>query len=149
MNPLRRIAIWTGGAALLSAVAVDTLAVVGRNIGIPILGSIELVQAAVLVSGVFALILATAGDQHARVRLLSDRFAAWRSFANLVGPVCLAAFFAALLVGSAWLAADLWEGHERSEVLGLSWRTLRVVANLGLGACVVVALATPFLRKRP
>ena len=149
MSKLRTIAVWTGGTALLAATVIDTLAVIGRNLGFPILGSIELVQAAILVSGVFGLIFATAGDEHARVRILTDRIRGGRVGANLVGPVSMALFFAALLAGSVWLAADLWDGHETSEVLGVPWRVLRLIANLGLAACVVVALTPLFRRKQP
>jgi hypothetical protein len=85
MTLLRRIAVWTGGTALLAATAVDTLAVVGRNVGLPLVGSIELVQAAVLVAGVFGLIFATAGDDHARVRILTDRLGRLRRLADRWG----------------------------------------------------------------
>ena len=149
MTLLRRIAVWAGGAALLAATAVDALAVVGRNIGLPLVGSIELVQAAVLVAGVFGLILATAGDDHARVRILTDRLGRLRRLADPLAALSMALFFAALLAGSAWLAADLWNGHERSELLGVSWRALRLIANLGLAACIVIALAAMFRRKQP
>lgn len=148
MTRLRRLAVWTGGAALIAATAIDTLAVIGRNVGLPVVGSIELVQAAVLVSGIFGLIFATAGDDHAHVRILTDRLGRWRSSAAVVGPLSMALFFAALLFGSVWLAADLWDGHERSEVLGVSWRVLRLIANLGLAACIVIALAALFRRRQ-
>ena len=46
-GPLKA-AIWLGGIALLAATAIDTLAVIGRHLGIPVTGSIELMQAAVL-----------------------------------------------------------------------------------------------------
>ena len=148
MTRLRRLAVWIGGAALIAATAIDTLAVIGRNVGLPVVGSIELVQAAVLVSGIFGLIFATAGDDHAHVRILTDRLGRWRSSAAVVGSLSMALFFAALLFGSVWLAADLWDGHERSEVLGVSWRVLRLIANLGLAACIVVALAALFRRRQ-
>jgi TRAP-type C4-dicarboxylate transport system permease small subunit len=148
MIGLRRLAVWTGGAALIAATAIDTVAVIGRNLGLPVVGSIELVQAAVLVSGMFGLIFATAGDDHARVRILTDRHDRGRTFADVVGPLSMAAFFAALLTGSVWLAADLWNGHERSELLGVSWRGLRLIANFGLAACIVIALAALFRRTR-
>ena len=149
MTRLRQIAVWAGGAALLAATAIDTLAVIGRNIGLPIVGSIELVQAAVLVSGIFGLIFATAGDDHAQVRIVTDRLGRWRSSAEILGPVTMALFFAALLAGSVWLALDLWNGHERSELLGVPWSVLRLVANLGFVACIVVALAGLVRRRQP
>jgi len=149
MTRLQRLGVWTGGAALIAATVIDTLAVIGRNIGVPVVGSIELVQAAVLVSGVFGLIFATAGDDHARVRILTDRHVRGQAFADVFGPLSMALFFAALLTGSVWLAADLWDGHERSELLGVSWRALRLIANLGLAACIVIAVAALFRRTRP
>ena len=149
MNRLRRLAVWVGGAALLAATAIDTLAVIGRNIGLPVVGSIELVQAAVLVSGVFGLIFATAGDDHAQVRILTDRLGRWRTSAGVVGPLSMALFFVGLLSGSLWLAADLWNGHETSELLGVPWSVLRLIANLGLVACIVVALTALARRRRP
>ena len=149
MTGLRRLAVWIGGGALIAATATDTLAVIGRNTGMPVVGSIELVQAAVLVSGIFGLIFATAGDEHARVRLLTDRSDRGRAFADIAGALTMALFFAALLVGSVWLAADLWDGHERSELLGVSWRVLRLIANVGLAAGIVIALASLVRRQRP
>ncbi|MEO6389368.1 MAG: TRAP transporter small permease subunit [Croceibacterium sp.] len=149
MNLLARLGIWTGGTALLAATAIDTVAVIGRNVGLPVIGSIELVQAAVLLSGVFALIFSTAGDDHARVRIVTDRIRRGRAVMAIIGPMSMALFFACLLAGSVWLAADLWNGHERSELLGVSWRLLRLVANLGLAACIIVSLAPLFRQKRP
>jgi len=149
MNGLRRLAVWTGGAALLVATAIDTLAVIGRNVGLPVVGSMELVQAAVLISGVFGLIFATAGDEHAQVRIVTDRLGRWRSSAAIVGPLSMALFFIALLFGSAWLALDLWDGHERSELLGVPWGVLRLIANFGFVACIAVALAALVRRKQP
>jgi TRAP-type C4-dicarboxylate transport system permease small subunit len=146
MTWLRRLAVWIGGGALLAATAIDTLAVIGRNIGLPLVGSIELVQAAVLVSGIFGLIFATASDDHAQVRIVTDRLGRWRSHAQLVGPLTTALFFAALLTGSVWLAADLWHGHERSELLGVSWQLLRLVTNFGLAAGLVISLTALFRR---
>ena len=149
MTGLRRLAVWIGGAALIAATAIDTLAVIGRNIGLPVVGSIELVQAAVLVSGIFGLIFATAGDDHARVRILTDRHARGRALADVFGPVSMALFFAALLAGSVWLAADLWNGHERSELLGVPWRVLRLIANVAMAACIVIALRALVRRRQP
>ena len=141
--------VWIGGAALLAATAVDTLSVIGRNVGIPFIGSIELVQAAVLVSGIAGLIFATAADEHARVRILTDRTPLGKSAARVIGSIGTALFLAGLLAGSTWLAADLWNGHEQSEVLNIPWRPLRLVANLGLLTCIIVAVSALFRRPRP
>ena len=80
MTSLRSVMIWTGGIALLAATALDTLAVVGRQVGFALHGAIELIQAAVLVAGSIALIAATAARNHARVRLVVDRLGKSRAW---------------------------------------------------------------------
>lgn len=131
-----------GGIALLGATATDTVAVIGRHVGLPLRGSIELVQFFVLVAGSLALLVATAERAHAKVHLVVDRMgdagkAAMARLSGLLGAV----FFAGLLAGSLWLMADLWSGHEESELLGISWRWMRLFANLTLLATTVVLLA--------
>jgi TRAP-type C4-dicarboxylate transport system permease small subunit len=148
VSVLTRIAVGIGGVALLAATAIDTLAVIGRNLGLPIIGSIELIQAAVLVSGVIGLVLASAHDDHARVRIMTDKLRRGRALADFVGAISLALLFAAMLAGSLWLAADLWHGHERSELLGVPWKVLRLVVNVGLAVSIIVVLASLVRRSR-
>jgi TRAP-type C4-dicarboxylate transport system permease small subunit len=137
---LKKLAIWIGGTALLAATAIDTFAVVGRQVGIPLRGSIELVQAAVLVAGSIALILSTLADRHARVRLLVDRLSEnRRRISEAISSLATALFFACLLIGSTWLAADLWFSHEMSEIARVPWLWLRLFANLGLFVTVLIA----------
>ena len=145
---LRGLTIWIGGTAMLAATAVDTLSVIGRNAGLPIVGSIELVQAAILVSGTVALVLATLDDLHARVRLVTNRLSGRPRFIlGRLSRLATALLFLALAWGSIWLSADLWTGHERSELLGVPWRVLRLIANLGLVSCVLIAIAATFRRE--
>ena len=125
-GPLKA-AIWLGGIALLAATAIDTLAVIGRHLGIPVTGSIELMQAAVLVSGALGLTIATIVQSHARVRLFVDRLSpAGQAIADKVSDTLSLIFFLALLIGSAWISIDLWDAHEKSEILGVPWRLLRL-----------------------
>ncbi|MXO58430.1 TRAP transporter small permease subunit [Altererythrobacter salegens] len=117
----------------------------------PILGSIELVQGAVLVSGTVALVLATLSGGHARVRLVTDHLQGLpRRLLASAARIASVSLFAALALGSIWLAADLWNGHERSEVVGVPWRVLRLVANAGFLACALIALKQIMIgRPRP
>jgi TRAP-type C4-dicarboxylate transport system permease small subunit len=140
--------IWTGGAALLAATAVDTVAVVGRQVGMPLRGSIELIQAAVLIAGTVALICATLADRHARVRLIVDRLRPRAgNVAERSSDLLTALFLLSLLAGSAWLAVELWSSHERSEIVGVPWRWLRFLANLGLAAAIVLVFMHAVRRK--
>ena len=139
--PLRLI-IWTGGLALLAATAIDTFAVIGRHVGLPVPGSIEMMQAVVRVSGVIAMLVATIENAHARVELVVDRLSpARRAVADRLSNLLTLLFFAALLAGSSWIAWDLRGAYEQSELLGIPWLALRVIAGLVLLAtCAVLAL---------
>lgn len=147
MTTLKYAMVWLGGLALIAATGIDTLAVIGRHTGFPIHGSIELIQAAVLVAGALAMVSATLSDTHAKVHLLLDRLSPpRRELAERLCSLGSVAFFAALLVGSGWLAADLWHSHEQSELVGVPWRWLRLFANLCFAALVVLSIRAVFRR---
>lgn len=138
-----KLLVVIGGAALLIALAVDALAVIGRHVGLPLLGSIELVQAAVLVSGSAALLVATLAGVHARVHLLVDRLPArWQTLLLRLGQLLSALLFLAFMASSLWIASDLWQGHEQSELLRIPYRPLRIIAVL-----TTFAVAAGFLRQ--
>ena len=146
---MRQAIIWIGGLALLMATLIDTIAVIGRHVGLPLTGSIELMQAAILVSGGIALLVATLDSAHARVRLLVDRLPdGARQVADRVSHDLSLAFFLFLLAGSAWIAWDLRDGHEQSELLGVPWALLRLTALACLFATSLV-LGYRILRKQP
>lgn len=147
---LHRALVIGGGGALLLAMGVDALAVVGRHVGLPLLGSIELVQVAVLVAGAAGLLVATRAGVHASVHLLVDRLPARvRSSLRLLGLLLGALLFAALCAASVWIAADLWHGHEESEWLHLPWRPLRVLTVLAAAAVTVAFVIDALQGKRP
>jgi TRAP-type C4-dicarboxylate transport system permease small subunit len=150
MMSAKNLAIIAGGVALLAAAAIDTVAVIGRNIGLPLTGSIELMQAAVVISGGIGLIIATIEQSHARVRLLVDRLTPERLvWADRASDALTLIFVLALLAGSIWLAADLWHAHEQSELLGIPWRLLRLVANGSLLAVCVILVWRIARKARP
>ncbi|MBN9507243.1 MAG: TRAP transporter small permease subunit [Altererythrobacter sp.] len=147
---LERVVIWIGGAALITATAIDTVAVIGRHVNLPLRGSIELMQPAVLVVGSCALIAAAIAGNHARIRLLIDRLGPpARRVVDRLSDLGTALFCLVLLTGSVWLALDLWSGHETSELLGVPWRVMRLFANVSLVAVLVVTFARAAGRKRP
>jgi hypothetical protein len=140
MSALRSLMIWTGGAALLVATAIDTVAVIGRQVGYSVHGAIELIQAAVLVAGAVALVAATAARNHARVRVVVERLGKARIWAERSSELLTAVFLCALLAGSVWLSVDLWNSHEVSEVAGVPWRWMRLAANVALVAMLILTL---------
>jgi TRAP-type C4-dicarboxylate transport system permease small subunit len=146
-TPLQRVLVLVGGGALLAAMAIDGIAVVGRHVRLPLLGSIEAVQAAVLVAGTVALLVATIANRHARVHLLVDRCPAVLVRAlRALGATLGAALFLALAAGSAWIALDLWTGHEESEWLHIPYAPLRIL-TVASALAVAAAFAAALLRR--
>jgi TRAP-type C4-dicarboxylate transport system permease small subunit len=98
-------------------------------------------QAALLFSSATGRVVSCGARTHARVRLLVDRLGdRWRARAGWFSDLLTLMFFAALLVGSGWIAVDLWGSHEQSELLGVPWKALRLIANASLlAACAILA----------
>jgi TRAP-type C4-dicarboxylate transport system permease small subunit len=138
---LKGVLIWGAGGALLAAVAVDALAMIGRQLRLPLLGSIEIVEAVVLIAASGALIVATLDAAHARVRLLLERMPERaRRYCEQAHALVAVLLFAALLAGTVWIAADLWHGHEESELLRIPYRPLRIVAAASLAGLLILSL---------
>jgi len=117
-----------GGAGLLTATATDAIAVAGRHTGLHLLGSIELVQAAVVLLTTSAMLITTICGGHASVHIVAERLSAI-SAARLARAASFVSglTFLALAAGSAWVASDLWNGHEQTELLHIPLRWLRAV----------------------
>jgi TRAP-type transport system small permease protein len=142
----RSIIFIIGAAGLLLAMGVDVLAVIGRHLGISLLGSIELVQAAMLLASSAALVAATLHGQHASVHLLIDRISAlWRARITVFNNLLAMLFFLALAVGSIWIAHDLWQAHESSDLLKIPYAPLRIASIIAL--LTVAALFARGLRR--
>jgi len=138
---LRKLLVWIAGSALLAAVAVDALAMIGRQIRLPLIGSIEIVEAVILFAAGGALVIATLDDAHARVSLVLDRLPErWQALMRKLHALAAAVFFAAVLSGSFWIAADLWHGQEESELLHIPYRPLRLATIVVLAALLVLAV---------
>ena len=144
-----RVLVAIGGSALLIAMGVDALALAGRNLGVPFLGSIEIVQAAVLVSGAVAMLVATFAGIHARVRLLVARTSPrMRSTLEKLALAASAVFFMALAAGSLWITHDMWTGGEESELLHLPYRPLRLFMVLLMVAVAIAFAVRAFSRRQ-
>jgi TRAP-type transport system small permease protein len=130
---LYSVLVLVGGAALIGAMGIDVLAVLGRHTGIPLLGSIELVQVLVAITGVMALMISTLNDRHAVVRLVLARLSGTMAMLfkrfNALG---LAVFLLALALGSAWTLLELWSSHEETELWLLPYRPMRVLVVAAL-----------------
>lgn len=135
---LPRISFALGAAGLLTAMAADAVAVLGRHVGFTVLGAIEVVQASVVLAASAAMVGATLSGAHARVHILIERLAPhWHQRFDRAADMGSCLFFLFLAAGSAWVAAELWPGYEITEILGLPLRWLRLV---WIGSCLLIAL---------
>ncbi|HMB58324.1 MAG TPA: TRAP transporter small permease subunit [Xanthomonadales bacterium] len=130
--PRNTVPAWmvvVGGVPLLLVMLIEFITVVGRNTGFIILGSIELVQAAILLSSASAIVMATLSRSHAKVRILlnrsSGKTAQFLKVFNALGGML---FFLALTIGGVWIALDMWDAQEHSELLRVPYLPLRVFA---------------------
>jgi TRAP-type transport system small permease protein len=146
-TPLARAAFVLGATGLLAATVTDSLAVFGRHVGIGFLGSIEIVQAAVVLAASGAVVTATIARGHAAVHVLTERVspAGARRLA-VVAAMLSALVFAVMTAGSLWLVAEGWDGHERTELIGIPLRWFRLVWTAA--TLIVMLLFVAQLRGR-
>lgn len=143
-----RLLIFAGGGALLVAMAGDALGVIGRQTGMPLIGSIEIVQAAILVAGSAGLLIASLTRMHATVHLIVERLPdGLRDLFERLTRAVSALFFVALLAGSVWLAVEARPGFEVSEILGIPYEPLRIISCAAVAAVAVVFLWQAVGRK--
>jgi TRAP-type C4-dicarboxylate transport system permease small subunit len=129
---------YLGAGGLLFGMAVETIAVLGRHMGVPLSGSIELVQAAILMASSTAILSATLAQKHARVHILAERLkGSPRMWLHRIQAAFCALFFCALTVGSIWIFLDLRGGFEESEVLHIPYAPLRIVCILSVLGVVI------------
>lgn len=141
---LLTISFAIGSAGLLIAMATDALAVAGRHLGLPLLGSIEIVQACIIVAASSAMVGATLSKTHAEVHILTERLKPGaRAMLARVADLLSAAFAVALVIGSVWIFHDLWGGRERTEMLHIPLAPLRLVwcASAALIALLLIVRA--------
>lgn len=135
---LTRISFALGSVGLLTAMAADAVAVLGRHVGFTLLGAIEVVQASVVLAASAAMVGATLSGAHARVHILIERLGpVWHRGFDCASDLVCGLFFLFLAAGSAWVAVDLWPGYEVTEILGLPLRWLRLA---WIGSCLLIAL---------
>ena len=111
----------------------------GRHIGFPLLGAIEVVQAAIVLIAASSLVSVTLAKGHAGVHILTERLKpAPRRRLAIFADLAAALTVTVLVIGSALILGDLWNGHERSELLHIPLRVLRLLMTAAL---TVVAIA--------
>ncbi|MBA4762469.1 TRAP transporter small permease [Sphingomonas sp.] len=145
-----RAAFYIGSAGLVLAMAADSIAVLGRHTGFALLGAIEIVQAAIVLIAASSMVAVTLSRGHAAVHILTDRLSPARRatlarVANLLGALAVLL----LAAGSLILLGDLWNGHERSELLHIPLRWFRLLMIAALVFVAILFVRHAFSRETP
>jgi TRAP-type C4-dicarboxylate transport system permease small subunit len=139
---------YAGSAGLLTVMLIESAAVVGRHLGLPVLGALEIAQAAIVPATCAAMLIAGLRGAHAAVHMVTERLpeGVRRGFGR--GSSVLAGlYFSALSIGSIWLAVEYWNSFEQTEVLHVPFRPLRALVSIALVA-IAVAFFAHALRPR-
>jgi TRAP-type C4-dicarboxylate transport system permease small subunit len=132
---------YVGAGSLLLATTIETLAVIGRHLGVPFIGALELMQACILLLACAAMLAATLTHSHASVTLLVSRLSArGQRVLHVFSCLLSALFFIAIAAGSVWVLVETWYDQEASELLRVPFRPLRIISVLAAVAIVIAFL---------
>jgi TRAP-type C4-dicarboxylate transport system permease small subunit len=133
---------YVGAIGLLSVMVIESIAVVGRHARMPLLGALEMAQAAIAPAACASMIIASLAGTHAVVHLVSERLPEhWRAHTARVCALLSAIFFSSLCIGAGWLLGDYWNSFEETDVLHIPFRPLRVLVTISAGALALIFFA--------
>jgi TRAP-type C4-dicarboxylate transport system permease small subunit len=133
------VLFYIGAGGLLIAMTVEAIAVAGRQIGVPLLGALEIIQTAILLAASAAMLSATLADAHATVRLLVERLSpAAQNWLHRGALLVASLLFGCLAVAAGWLTIDAWSEFEHSELLRIPYRPLRLIVVVMTSAIAIV-----------
>jgi TRAP-type C4-dicarboxylate transport system permease small subunit len=146
----RGILFYVGAAGLLSVMAIEAIAVAGRHLRMPLLGALEMAQAAIVPAACASMIIASLAGAHAVVHLVTERLPDHvRGWVSRISALLAAIFFTALAIGAAWLTEEFWSSFEQTDVLEIPFRPLRVLVTVCTGALALIYLARAVRGGRP
>jgi TRAP-type transport system small permease protein len=142
-TPLKRgVLFYVGAAGLLAVMIIEVIAVFGRHARMPLLGALEMAQAAIAPAACASMVLASLAGTHAVVHLVTERMPEHiRGWMARASALLASLFFAALTVGAAWLTAEFWNSFEETDVLHIPFRPLRVLVTVCAGSLSLIFLA--------
>lgn len=143
MKPEARggVLFYIGAAGLLMVMVIEAIAVVGRHVRIPLLGALEMAQAAILPAACASMVIASLAGTHAVVHLVTERLTPHlRGWMDRVSSLIAALYFAGLCIAAVWLAHDYWDSFEESDVLHIPFRPLRILVAICAGSLALIFL---------
>lgn len=138
-QPRYGVLFYIGASGLMLAMIVEAISVLGRQLGLPLLGALEIIQAAILLTASASMLSATLAGVHATVHLLVDRLSpGTRAGLHRIAFAISSAFFACLSIAAVWLTVEAWNDFEHSELLHIPYRPLRVIVVIMTAAVAIV-----------
>ena len=138
----RGVLFYVGSAGLLSVMAIEAVAVAGRHLRTPLLGALEMAQAAIVPAACASMVIASLAGAHATVHLVTERLPErLRGWVARASALLAAVFFTALAVAAGWLTQEFWNSYEQTDVLQIPFRPLRVLITLSAGTLALIFLA--------
>ena len=135
----RGVLFYTGAAGLLTVMAVEVIAVVGRHARLPLLGALEMAQAAIVPAACASMLIASLAGAHAVVHLMTERLPERaRQWMARVSHLLAGVFFSGLCIGEAWLTGEYWNSFEETDVLRIPLRPLRILVTLCAGLLALI-----------
>lgn len=143
----RGVLFYVGSAGLLALMLIEVIAVAGRHLRMPLLGALEMAQAAIVPAACASMIIASVAGAHAVVHLVTERLSeAARARLARVSALLAGLFFAGLCAGVTWLTVEFWNSYEETDVLHIPFRPLRVLVS---GSALSLALLFLHRAVRP
>jgi TRAP-type C4-dicarboxylate transport system permease small subunit len=132
---------YIGAAGLLGVMLIEVVAVIGRHSRLPLLGALEMAQAAIVPAACAAMIIAALAGAHAAVHLVTERLPERaRQWTTRASCLLAALFFSGLCAGTSWLTVEFWNSFEETDVLRIPFRPLRILVSLSAGTLAGVFL---------
>lgn len=144
MDPVTPVAkrgalFYVGAAGLLAVMVIEVVAVIGRHTRNPLLGALEMAQAAIAPAACASMVIASLAGANAVVHLVTERLPErWRGWTSRLSALLAGVFFAGLCVGAGWLTGEFWNSFEETDVLHIPFRPLRVLVTVCAGALALI-----------
>ena len=135
----RGVLFYVGSAGLLAVMVVEVIAVIGRHVRVPLLGALEIAQAAIVPAACASMVIASLTGAHAAVHLVTERMPERvRGVMSRVSAMLAGVFFTGLSIGSCWLTFEFWNSFEETDVLHIPFRPLRVLVTICAAALALI-----------
>jgi TRAP-type C4-dicarboxylate transport system permease small subunit len=140
-GPTRGVLFYVGASGLLAIMVIEAIAVLGRALRLPLLGALEMAQAAIVPAACAAMVIASLAGSHAVVHLVTERLPErQRAVLSRIAALLASLFFTGLCIGATWLTIEFWNSYEETDVLHIPFRPLRILVTLSSAALALIFL---------